>query len=122
MKLIRYGALAAIIVVAISSCKKTPASFVIGTYEGNYSRDSVSVGAAIVTVGEVNSLTVNVQFQMDNDPDFTMLNVGVNGSEGVYNFLYDGTQGEMEGVMQNNTLNFTVWKDTDTLSFSGEML
>lgn len=122
MKLIRYGALAAVIVLAISSCKKTPASFVIGTYEGNYSRDSVSVGAATATVGEVNSLTVNVALELQHDPDFTMTNVEVNGSEGVYYFVYDGIQGTMEGVMENNMLNFTVFKDTDTLSFSGEVL
>ena len=88
MKRTLYIIIPAVIIIAICSCKKSPAATVAGTYEGYYNRDTLVVGSATIDVVEANELTANFVVDLENDPDFHLNGVHVHSDTSFYEFVY----------------------------------
>src|SRR5688500_20214583 len=108
------------IIIAICSCKNSPSTMVVGEYEGNYTRDTTVVGSATASVVEVNSLTVNIVMDFENDPDFHLNNVAVYSDTSFYELEYNGMQGVLSGTILSNHMNWTLMSASDTITFNGD--
>ncbi len=111
-----------VIVIAICSCKNSPSTNVMGEYEGNYIRDTLVVGSATANVVEVNSLTVNIVVDLENDPDFNLNGVAVYSDTSFYELEYNGTEGVLSGTVLSNNMNWTLMSTTDTITFNGSRI
>lgn len=102
-----------------TSCTKSPAHTCVGKYEGTYMLDSLNAGTATTTVVEVNSLTVNLQVDFDNNTDISMIDVALIGGDEPYTMEYDGLEGILTGTASKTDMVWTLEADTNTFIFTG---